>query len=92
MLEEKIKVKRIRNDLDKFEMNKLGAKINAEIEILEKKQNKNRARKIIKNIEKSKLKLREMETMKTPNILANMLVEEIKGIHTRYGRKFKISD
>ena len=63
-----------------------------EISLLEKKQNKNRARKIIKDIEKLKLKLREMETMKTPNILANMFVEEIKGIHTRYGRKFKISD
>ena len=81
----KIKVKRIGNYLDEFEMNELEAKINTEIKILENKEN--RARKTIKFIEKSKSKLREMETIKTPNILANtlsVLVEEIKEIHIRY--------
>ena len=46
MLGGKINIKRIRNDLDEFEMNELEAKVNAEIKILEKKEN--RTRKITK--------------------------------------------
>ena len=43
----------------------------------------------MKGIEKSKSKLREIETLKTLNILANMLVEEIKEIHIRYRKYLK---
>ena len=46
MLNGKINIKRIWNDLDEFEMNKLEAKLNAEIEILEEREKK--ARKNIK--------------------------------------------
>ena len=43
----------------------------------------------MKGIEKSKSKLREIETLKTLNILANMLVEEIKEIYIRYRKYLK---
>ena len=46
MLNGRINIKRIWNDLDKFEMNKLEAKQNAEIEILEEREKQ--ARKNIK--------------------------------------------
>ena len=38
MLNEKLKIKRICNSLNKFEMNKLEAKVNEEIKISEKKE------------------------------------------------------
>lgn len=69
---EKIKIKKLWNDLDEYEMNKLEAKVNTEIEILKKKENK--VRKIIKDIEKSNLKLEELEMMKT----GDALLKEIK--------------
>ena len=55
MLEGKINIKRIRNDLDEFEMNELEAKVNAEIKILEKKEN--RTRKITRH-QKIKIKIK----------------------------------
>ena len=57
-LEGKIKVKRIRNDLDKFEMNKLGAKINAEIEILGKKAKQKQSMKNNKRHTEIKIKVK----------------------------------
>lgn len=68
----KIKIKKLWNDLDQYEINKLEAKVNTEIEILKKKENK--VRKIIKDIEKSNLKLEELEMMKT----GDALLKEIK--------------
>ena len=38
MLNEKLKIKRIYNSLNKFEMNELEAKVNEEIKISEKKE------------------------------------------------------
>ena len=37
MLEQKVKIKKIWNNLDEFEMNELEAKVNAEIKILANK-------------------------------------------------------
>ena len=68
----KIKIKKLWNDLDQYEKNKLEAKVNTKIEILKKKENK--VRKIIKDIEKSNLKLEELEMMKT----GDALLKEIK--------------
>ena len=53
ILERKINIKRIWNNLDEFEMNELVAKLNADIEIL--RERKKQVNKNIKNIEKLKL-------------------------------------
>ena len=63
MLEGQLNIKTIWNNLDEFEMNELVAKLNAEIDILEKRDKQKR--KYIKNIEELKLELREMEAIKT---------------------------
>ena len=62
----KIKIKKLWKDLDEYEMNKLEAKVNAKIVILEKKENKVRK---IKDIEKSKSELEDLEIMKTADVL-----------------------
>ena len=58
-LKGKIKFERIKNNLDEFEINELEAKVNAEIELLEKKERKER--NITKEVKKSILEVKEME-------------------------------
>ena len=62
----KIKIKKLWKDLDEYEMNKPEAKVNTKIVILEKKENKVRK---IKDIEKSKSELEDLEIMKTADVL-----------------------
>ena len=57
MLEGKMKIKRIWNSLDEFEMKELEGEIKEEIKLLGK--NKNKARIIIKGIEKSISKIKK---------------------------------
>ena len=56
MLERKLNIKGIWNTLVQFEINELEVKVNDEIKISQKKEN--RARKNIKNIEKLKSELK----------------------------------
>ena len=73
----KIKIERLRNTLDEFEINELETKLNAEIEILEGWEKQ--AIKNTINIEKLKPKLREMETIET-KFISHILIELIKAI------------
>ena len=67
MLKGRVKIRKLWNDLVENEMNKLEAKVNAEIQTLEKKENK--VRKIMKDIEKSESELEELEIIKTADVL-----------------------
>ena len=65
MLIGKMKFEKIRNSLYEFEMNELEAKVNAEVEILKKKESN--LRNIMKDIEK--LELESLKMMKTKEAL-----------------------
>ena len=80
MLNGKIKFEKLRNEW-------IRSKTKCKVEILE--GGEKQARKNIKNIEKLKSKLREMETMGT-KFISYILVELIKTIYTRCIRKSKI--